>query len=512
MAFAIKYWILDCVILLSTLVIIAYLYMTRKFKYWKKRGVAEIPPIPFVGNFGDCLMTKRSGGQWAQDMYEWSAGLPYMGFYVFDRPFLLLRDPELIKNILVKDFNYFSDRFAKASPHDRIGDANLFFIKNPQWKIVRNNLTPIYSSGRIKKMFELMVDVGDDLMTLMESHNFQGNGGIIEVKELSARFTTDMISTTAFGIRANCLNKPNAEFRESGRRIFHPTLYRNFEAMSLFFAPQLATPLGLKFVPKESAKFLRNSLWEVINERERSGSKRGDLIDALIYLRSNKAHLFNDQFKDFDGDNLLAQAIVFLSAGFETSSSTMSFTLYEMALQPEIQNKLRAEIIKGLEQTDGKITYDLVAMNFPYLDMVIAETLRKYPPLPVLDRVTNENYKIPNSNLVLEKGTPVMISISGLHMDPEYFPNPEKYDPERFSEANKKTRKPCVYLPFGEGPHVCIGMRIGLLQTKIGLLKLLPKYEFSTCKETLIPMQFNTKSIVTCAQGGVFLNVKKLNL
>ncbi|XP_074097092.1 cytochrome P450 6k1-like [Cotesia typhae] len=175
MAFAIKNWILNCVILLSTLVIIAYLYMTRKFKYWKKRGVAEIPPIPFVGNFGNCLMTKRSGGQWAQDMYEWSSGLPYMGFYVFDRPFLLVRDPEIIKNILVKDFNYFNDRFAKASPHDRIGDANLFFIKNPQWKIVRNNLTPIYSSGRVKKMFKLMVNVGDDLITLMESHNFKGN-------------------------------------------------------------------------------------------------------------------------------------------------------------------------------------------------------------------------------------------------------------------------------------------------------------------------------------------------
>lgn len=105
-----------------------------------------------------------------------------------------------------------------------------------------------------------------------------------------------MISTTAFGIRANCLNHPNAGFRESGRKIFKPTFYRNFEAMSLFFAPQLATPLGLKFVPKESATFLRNSLWDVINERERCGSKRGDLIDALIDLRTNKTQLFHDEF------------------------------------------------------------------------------------------------------------------------------------------------------------------------------------------------------------------------
>lgn len=96
-------------------------------------------------------------------------------------------------------------------------------------------------------------------------------------------------------------------------------------------------------------------------------------------------------------------------------------------------------------------------MNLPYLDMVVAETLRKYPPLPFLDRLTKENYKLPNSDLVIEKGTPVFISMTGLHYDPEYFPDPDKYDPERFSEANKKSRKQSVYIPFGDGPHICIG-------------------------------------------------------
>ncbi|KAH0550843.1 cytochrome P450 6k1-like [Cotesia glomerata] len=503
-----RYWILDSVFLLASLIFVGYLYMTRKFKYWKKRGVAEIPPTPFIGNFGPCLMMKRSGGQWIQDMYEWSAGLPYMGYYVFDRPFFLVRDPDLIKNILVKDFNYFNDRFAQASPHDRIGDANLFLIKNPMWKTVRAKLTPIYTSGRVKKMFELMVDVGDDLLSLMKTYNTKGDGEVLEIKDMAARFTTDLIATTAFGIRANCLSHPKAEFREYGKKIFAQTMYRNFEFMSIFFAPQIVGPLGLEILPRDVSKFLRSTLWNVINEREKTGIKRGDLIDLLIELRNNKTKIFDGDF-DFDGDNLLAQAVVFFNAGFETSSSAMSFTLYEVALQPEIQKKLRAEINRGLEQTGGKITYDL-AMNVPYMDMVIAETLRKYPPLPVLDRVANENYKVPNSNLVIEKGTPITIPVSGLHYDPEHFPNPEKYDPERFSDANKKARKQCVYLPFGEGPHVCIGMRIGLLQTKLGLLKLLPKYEFTPCKETMVPMRFSTKSLVVAPDGGLFLNVKEI--
>ncbi|XP_053598699.1 cytochrome P450 6k1-like [Microplitis demolitor] len=508
MAVITKYWVLDSLILVFGFIVVAYLYMTRKFKYWKKRGVAEIEPTAFIGNFGDCLTAKKCAGDWLKDMYNWSAGLPYMGFYVFDRPCLLVRDPSLIKQILVKDFNYFNNRFVSASPHDRLGDANLFLIKNPQWKIVRTKLTPIYTSGRLKKMFELMDAVGNDFITLMESLELEGSGKQLELKELCARFTTELIASTAFGIRANCLHDSKAEFREKGRQIFEPSLWRNFEITSLFFAPQLVNSLKLEFVPRDSAKFLRTTLWDVINERERLGVKRGDLIDLLIELRNNKTEVFNNEF-DFDGDNLLAQAVVFFNAGFETSSSALSFTLYEIALQPEIQDRLRTEIMKGLEETDGKVTYDL-ATSLPYLDMVISETLRKYPTLPVLDRVANDNYKIPDSNLVIEKGTPIMIPVSALQYDPEYFPNPEKYDPERFSETNKKTIKPSTYLPFGEGPHNCIGMRIGLLQVKVGLLKLLPKYEFTPCEKTLIPLRLSPKSLFTVAHGGVFLNVNKI--
>ena len=96
-------------------------------------------------------------------------------------------------------------------------------------------------------------------------------------------------------------------------------------------------------------------------------------------------------------------------------------------------------------------------MTLPYLDMVISETLRKYPVLAFLDRITLADYKVPNSDLVIEKGTPIFISMTGSHYDPRYFPNPEKYDPLRFTEEAKRARQNFVYFPFGEGPHSCIG-------------------------------------------------------
>lgn len=106
-------------------------------------------------------------------------------------------------------------------------------------------------------------------------------------------------------------------------------------------------------------------------------------------------------------------------------------------------------------------------MSLSYLDMVLFEVMRIYPPIEYLQRVTTKTYKVPNSDLIIEKGTPIFISLRGLHYDPQYFPDPNKFDPERFNEENKRNRPSFVHLPFGEGPHECIGKKINL---KINIL------------------------------------------
>lgn len=175
MALLTPYWSLDILIVSSSLMIAAYLFMTRKFKYWSKKGVMEITPTPFFGNFGDCLLLKKSASEFIRELYEQSKGLPFMGFYIFDKPFFLVRDPELIKHILVKDFNIFADKYATAdSKNDRIGYSNLFIMKNPAWKYLRTKLTPIFTSGKIKKMFDLMLMIGKNLENHLESLNLDG--------------------------------------------------------------------------------------------------------------------------------------------------------------------------------------------------------------------------------------------------------------------------------------------------------------------------------------------------
>jgi cytochrome P450 len=89
---------------------------------------------------------------------------------------------------------------------------------------------------------------------------------------------------------------------------------------------------------------------------------------------------------------------------------------------------------------------------------VVSETLRKYPPVPILSRECTKTYKIPGTNIILEKGILTVVPVLALHHDPKYYPDPERFDPERFSEEEKAKRHHYVYLPFGEGPRICIGM------------------------------------------------------
>ncbi|KAF2887071.1 hypothetical protein ILUMI_19102, partial [Ignelater luminosus] len=210
------------------------------------------------------------------------------------------------------------------------------------------------------------------------------------------------------------------------------------------------------------------------------------------------------------GDRIVAQAGQFFIAGFETVSTTISFTLYELCLQRDIQDRIRSEI-KDILIKYGEITYEGI-QEMKYLNMAVCETLRKYPVLPFLDRLCIQDYKVPGSDLVIEKGTPVYIPMFGLHYDPEYFPDPDKYDPERFSDENKNHLPGYTYIPFGEGPRACIGERLGLMISKLGLCYLLSEFEVVRCSETPVPITFEKTGILLASTIGLPMKFQKSSL
>ena len=238
------------------------------------------------------------------------------------------------------------------------------------------------------------------------------------------------------------LEDENSEFLKYGRRLLDLTPLEILKIFFTFNQPGLARKLGIfTFFPRVAADFFMKTMHDTFDYREKNNVVRNDFVSLLLNLKDTLSK-----------EELAADGMLVFAGGFESSSSLMSFTLYELALNQDIQEKLREEILQEIEGNDGKLTYELLN-NLKYLDMVTKEVLRKHPPLPDNQRECTKDFQVPGSNFTITEGTIVNVSFYSLHHDAEYFPDPYKFDPERFNDENVKNIKPFTYLPFGEGPR-----------------------------------------------------------
>jgi cytochrome P450 family 6 len=146
---------------------------------------------------------------------------------------------------------------------------------------------------------------------------------------------------------------------------------------------------------------------------------------------------------------------VFHIAGHDSSSATISYILIELTRNESLMKRAKKDIKSTLEKHDGNLTYDSVK-DMKFIDLLVKESLRKYPVLPMLNRECTKDYQIPGTDKTIEKGTAIVISLLGLHRDENYFPNPEKFDPDRFSDDVHDYDED-AYMPFGVGPRNCLG-------------------------------------------------------
>lgn len=125
-------------------------------------------------------------------------------------------------------------------------------------------------------------------------------------------------------------------------------------------------------------------------------------------------------------------------------------------------------------------------------------------------RIALKDYKVPGTDLLIEKGTRVMIPVDAIHYDSNIYPDPEMFNPERFNYDEISKRHPMAWLPFGEGPRNCIALRFGKMQTKIGLISLLRNFRFEVCEKTVVPIEIDKTHVLMASLGGIYLKVSKL--
>lgn len=137
--------------------------------------------------------------------------------------------------------------------------------------------------------------------------------------------------------------------------------------------------------------------------------------------------------------------------------------------------------------------------------------MRLYPPIPNLFRVSTAAYTIPDTNITLPTGMVVSIPTYAMHRDPSIYPEPEKFDPDRFSPENVKNRHPCSFLAFGDGPRNCIGLRFGMLQAKLCLAMLLKNFDITISSRMKVPVQLNPQAIFLSPVDGMWLKLTPFN-
>jgi len=152
-----------------------YFHFTRNFNFWHKLGIPYVKPTPFVGNLKDCVLLKTTIGEQLQKIYNEQSDKPYVGIFSFDKPSLLIRDLELVKNILVKDFQNFVDRtFSFEEKLDPLFGKNLGVLRGQLWRHLRTNLTPVFTSRKMKMMFYLVDTCGKELAECLEKATSDG--------------------------------------------------------------------------------------------------------------------------------------------------------------------------------------------------------------------------------------------------------------------------------------------------------------------------------------------------
>ncbi|KFU86671.1 Cytochrome P450 3A24, partial [Chaetura pelagica] len=459
--------------LLLIFVALLLTYGTWPFGLFKKLGIPGPRPLPF---FGTCLEYRKGFLEFDNACFQKYGKV--WGFYDGRQPVLAGMGPPIIKTVHVDLAGMLQDAVSVA--------------EDEQWKRIRTVLSPTFTSGKLKEMFPIIKHYGEALVKNVQKQVENDNS--ISVKDIFGSYSMDVVTSTSFGVNIDSMNNPKDPFvREMKKMVkfdfFDPLFILIF--VFPFLSPLLAK-FNVSFFPSDAVDFFIRSISKIKQDREKKGHKgRVDFLQLMLESQKSSNHENNEtnhSYKALTDSEILSQAFIFIFAGYEPTSNTLSYLAYELATHPDVQQKLLEEIDTVLPNK-APLTYDAM-MQLEYLDMAVNETLRLFPLGGRIERTCKKDVEI--NGVTIPKGTIVMIPPFVLQRSPEYWPNPEEFRPERFSKENKESIDPYTYLPFGAGPRNCIGMRFALLTLKVAITILLQHFTFQTCKDTPIPLKLSS--------------------
>lgn len=449
-----------------------YLYLKNHFSFWSKKNIPGPKPSLLTGNYDQL---RKESHLIVHKKFIEKYGRVF-GMFDLNRPKLIVADPDLIKQMLVKDFTSLTNRRSDGFDHP-IEKKMSFIQEGEDWKRSRGVMTPAYSSSKFKSIFEQieicsekLLEYFNDLVTTEKANN-------ADTMELFKNYSGDVISRSTFSLSFVKSYSSYDRVTDSVLNYFYPSQFKLF--LSYILPRWFKTMIKFSVFKMDVLNYAVSVFRWLIEERKTKSEINEKQNDMLKLLMNSTKRL------NWDDDHVIANLVLLYLAGAHSTNYTLSNLVYIFAKYPQIHEN----VIKELEQVESrheKLALDVISNEFKYLDSVISEIHRLYPSTTYTERQVSAKeytFEYNGKKYTLPNGTLIYVPIFVLHRDKEFFQEPEKFDETRFSPENSASINPYAYMPYGQGPRNCIGVKLGLVSIKVAALKIVKQFKYKLVDE-----------------------------
>jgi len=469
--------ILVLVIIIVILVFLIEFYFQKQRKTIRNKKTGEVVKGPPAILSQKKLLTKLPEQQ--EEIIEKYGDVSTI--FLFSKLCVVISNPETIKDIMVNQWEtYERPDVTVLESMKELVEESLFSLDTENWRITRKALNSGFKYNFLNLLIPTMVSIVNKLGDIFE-YKLQNNNIInFDLQPWLTRFTTEIIGVVGFGLEFGALDDKEEEDPEF---VKHVNRIMSESTNILAYIPYyylLPTP-GNKSI-KKAVKAISIAATEVIKKRKQLIEENNNNNENIQFPNDLlQIMIENDHFSS---KSIISNAMGFLIAGSETTSISLAWTLFELAKNQDIQEKARKEILSVINEDDKEITLKKI-QQLKYLQNIIKESLRFYPPAWMNARVTPKDEAVEIDNVILPPKTILLIPILGIHRSKKYWGEtadqfiPERWDKENITSGKYPEPPRGAYLPFNIGIRDCIGKRFADLEMKIALTVLLTKFQFT---------------------------------
>ncbi|CAI8046134.1 Cytochrome P450 3A29 [Geodia barretti] len=437
-------------------------------------------------------------------------------------------DRLLIEEILIHN----NDNLGSGGPYtawnrlilDSLGATNsLRLASGTQWRSCREALSPVSMPLNTRQMAPVVSEgctrLVHKIAKVAESQT------TVDVHKLYVDFTMETIVASAFGESAEgqSVGEGSELLVATNDFIakFNDCMSSSAEELTVFLSHfPLARPLLVRLAGRlavtRAHRHLKEAGCRLVEARKALASPPQDILQLLLETSlssyngecNTAAAGDDDEEEKLSDQQVVCQAIEFLISGQETTAAGLASVSYQLAVNTRVQDRVQEEIDALFNKRTKKSLYD-ASLRLPYLDSVIQETLRLRPPTPMIIRHCEADIELERHTL--PKGADVYIPTFLVHKSPDLWPQPYRFDPGRFSNEERMKREAMTHMPFGAGPHVCLGAKFALAQMKMALVSILHHYTFVLSPKTEVPLRIAHSAAADVPLNGVVLLILPRN-